>query len=97
VVSDRNRVDRPGGQRPLRRCVGVEVSKSVTSITETLVVELWSLTRSSGLLAVVSTVTNVPRDPEELRAMYENGNHEWRRAFIESMVEEIVIGPGCAV
>jgi hypothetical protein len=73
---------------------GVEVSKSVTSITETLVVELWSLTRSSGLLAVVSTVTNVPRDPEELRAMYENGNHEWRRAFIESLVEEIVIGPG---
>jgi site-specific DNA recombinase len=37
-------------------------------------------------------LTNVPRDPEELRAMYENGNHEWRRAFIESLVEEIVIG-----
>jgi hypothetical protein len=39
-------------------------------------------------------LTNVPRDPEELRAMYENGNHEWRRAFIESLVERIVIGPG---
>jgi hypothetical protein len=39
-------------------------------------------------------LTNVPRDPEELKAMYENGNHEWRRAFIESLVEEIVIGPG---
>jgi hypothetical protein len=39
-------------------------------------------------------LTNVPRDPEGLRAMYENGNHEWRRTFIESLVEEIVIGPG---
>jgi site-specific DNA recombinase len=39
-------------------------------------------------------LTNVPRDPGELKAMYENGNHEWRRAFIESLVEEIVIGPG---
>ena len=39
-------------------------------------------------------LTNVPRDPEELRAMYENGNHEWRRAFIESLVKEIAIGPG---
>jgi DNA invertase Pin-like site-specific DNA recombinase len=39
-------------------------------------------------------LTNVPRDPDELKAMYENGNHEWRRAFIESLVEEIVIGPG---
>ena len=41
-------------------------------------------------------LTNVPRDPEELRAMYESGNHEWRRAFIESLVEEIVIGLACA-
>jgi site-specific DNA recombinase len=41
-----------------------------------------------------SFLTNVPRDPEELRAMYESGNHEWRRSFIESLVEEIVIGPG---
>jgi hypothetical protein len=39
-------------------------------------------------------LTNVPRDPEELKATYENGNHEWRRAFIESLVEKIVIGPG---
>jgi hypothetical protein len=39
-------------------------------------------------------LTNVPRDPEELKALYENGNHEWGRTFIESLVEEIVIGPG---
>jgi hypothetical protein len=39
-------------------------------------------------------LTNVPRDPDELKAVYESGNHEWRRAFIESLVAEIVIGPG---
>jgi hypothetical protein len=39
-------------------------------------------------------LTNVPRDPDELKAMYESGNHEWRRAFIESLVEKITIGPG---
>ena len=39
-------------------------------------------------------LTNVPRNPEELRAMYENGNHEWRRAFIESLVDHVVVGPG---
>ena len=39
-------------------------------------------------------LTNVPRDPEELRTMYESGNHEWRRAFIESLVDQVVIGPG---
>ena len=39
-------------------------------------------------------LTNVPRDPDELKAMYESGNHEWRRAFIESLVKEIMIRPG---
>jgi hypothetical protein len=39
-------------------------------------------------------LTNVPRDPEELKAVYETGNYEWRRAFIESLVEKIIIGPG---
>src|SRR4249919_563939 len=39
-------------------------------------------------------LTNVPREPEELRATYESGNHEWRRAFIESLVDHVVIGPG---
>jgi hypothetical protein len=39
-------------------------------------------------------LTNVPRDPEELRAMYESGNHEWRRAFIESLVDHVSVGPG---
>jgi len=38
-------------------------------------------------------LTNVPRDPEELRAMYENGNHEWRRAFVESLVDHVVTTP----
>jgi site-specific DNA recombinase len=39
-------------------------------------------------------LTNVPRDPEELKAMYDGGNHEWRRAFIESLVDHVVVGPG---
>jgi DNA invertase Pin-like site-specific DNA recombinase len=39
-------------------------------------------------------LTNVPRDPDELKAMYESGNHEWRRAFIESLVDHVVVGPG---
>ena len=39
-------------------------------------------------------LTNVPREPEELRTTYESGNHEWRRAFIESLVDHVVIGPG---
>ena len=37
---------------------------------------------------------DVPRDPEELKAAYESGNHEWRRAFIESLVDQVVVGPG---
>jgi hypothetical protein len=37
---------------------------------------------------------DVPRDPEELKAAYEGGAYEWRRAFIESLVEKITIGPG---
>jgi site-specific DNA recombinase len=39
-------------------------------------------------------LVNVPRDREELKAAYENGNHEWRRAFIESLVDHVVVGPG---
>jgi DNA invertase Pin-like site-specific DNA recombinase len=39
-------------------------------------------------------LTNVPRDPDELKAMYESGNHEWRRAFIESLVDHVLVGPG---
>jgi site-specific DNA recombinase len=39
-------------------------------------------------------LTNVPRDPEKLKAMSESGNHEWRRAFIESLVDHVVVGPG---
>jgi hypothetical protein len=37
---------------------------------------------------------DVPRDSEELKTMFETGAYEWRRAFIESLVERIVIGPG---
>jgi hypothetical protein len=37
---------------------------------------------------------DVPRDPEELKAAYESGAYEWRRTFIESLVEKITIGPG---
>ena len=37
---------------------------------------------------------DVPRDPQELKAAYESGAYEWRRAFIESLVEKITIGPG---
>jgi site-specific DNA recombinase len=37
---------------------------------------------------------DVPRDPQELKAAYEGGAYEWRRAFIESLVEKITIGPG---
>jgi site-specific DNA recombinase len=37
---------------------------------------------------------DVPRDPEELKAAYESGAYEWRRAFIESLVDKIIIGPG---
>ncbi len=37
---------------------------------------------------------DVPRDPDELKAAYESGACEWRRAFIESLVEKIIIGPG---
>ena len=36
----------------------------------------------------------MPRDPDELKAMYESGNHEWRRAFIESLVDHVLVGPG---
>lgn len=39
-------------------------------------------------------LTSVPRDADELKAMYESGNHEWRRAFIESLVDHVVVGPG---
>ena len=39
-------------------------------------------------------LVNVPRDREELKAAYESGNHEWRRAFIESLVDHVVVGPG---
>jgi DNA invertase Pin-like site-specific DNA recombinase len=39
-------------------------------------------------------LVNVPRDREELKAAYENGNHEWRRALIESLVDHVVVGPG---
>jgi site-specific DNA recombinase len=39
-------------------------------------------------------LVNVPRDRDELKAAYENGNHEWRRAFIESLVDHVVVGPG---
>jgi site-specific DNA recombinase len=37
---------------------------------------------------------DVPRDPEELKAAYEGGAYEWRRAFIESLVDHVVVGPG---
>ena len=36
----------------------------------------------------------MPRDPEELKAAYEKGKHERRRAFIESLVDHVVVGPG---
>ena len=36
-------------------------------------------------------------DREELKAAYENGNHEWRRAFIESLVDHVVAGPASEV
>jgi site-specific DNA recombinase len=39
-------------------------------------------------------LVNVPRDPDELKIMFETGAYEWRRAFIESLVESITIGPG---
>jgi hypothetical protein len=39
-------------------------------------------------------LTSVPRDPEELKIAYETGGFEWRRAFVESLVDHVVIGPG---
>jgi site-specific DNA recombinase len=39
-------------------------------------------------------LVNVPRDPDDLKAAYEEGTLEWRRSFLESVVESITVAPG---